>query len=48
LAAASACALPELRGEELRVALAALGRVAGSVDVEMVLDLVFSQFCIGK
>jgi tRNA modification GTPase len=48
LATASACALPELRGEELRVALAALARVTGTVDVEMVLDLVFSQFCIGK
>jgi tRNA modification GTPase len=48
LAAASASTLPELRGEELRLALAALGRVTGAVDVDMVLDLVFSQFCIGK
>jgi tRNA modification GTPase len=48
LAAADSQVLPELRGEELRIALAALGRITGRVDVEMVLDLVFSQFCIGK
>jgi tRNA modification GTPase len=48
LMAADAHDLPELRGEELRLALLALGRVAGTVDVEMVLDLVFSEFCIGK
>jgi tRNA modification GTPase len=48
LTAAAAHDLPELRGEELRLALSALGRVTGTVDVEMVLDLVFSEFCIGK
>jgi tRNA modification GTPase len=40
--------LPELRGEDLRLALRAIGRVTGSVGVEEILDSVFSQFCIGK
>ncbi len=48
LRAASATALSELRAEELRVALAALGRLAGRVDTEAVLDVVFGAFCIGK
>jgi tRNA modification GTPase len=39
---------PELRGEELRMAGAALGRLTGVVGVEEVLDAVFSGFCIGK
>ncbi len=39
---------PELRGEELRLAMQALGRIAGAVDVEAVLDTVFAAFCIGK
>eukprot|EP01037_Dinobryon_pediforme_P012789 gene12788-12887_t len=39
---------PELRGEELRLALQAVGRVTGAVGVEEILDSVFSQFCIGK
>ena len=39
---------PELRGEELRLALQAVGRVTGAVGLEDVLDSIFSQFCIGK
>jgi tRNA modification GTPase len=39
---------PELRGEELRIAAAALGRLVGAMGVEEVLDAVFSGFCIGK
>lgn len=38
----------ELRGEELRLAADALGRIAGTIDVEDLLDRIFSQFCIGK
>lgn len=38
----------EIRGEELRLAAQALGRITGSVGVEDVLDSVFGQFCIGK
>ena len=33
---------------ELRESLAALGDVIGQVDIEDVLDVVFSSFCIGK
>ena len=38
----------ELRAEELRLAMAALGRITGRVDAEAVLDTIFSSFCIGK
>lgn len=38
----------ELRAEDLRAAVSALGRVTGRVDVEDVLDQVFARFCIGK
>jgi tRNA modification GTPase len=38
----------ELEAEELRRASAALGRIVGAVDVEEILDAVFSRFCIGK
>lgn len=44
----SEAGLPELRAEALRNALRALSRLTGRVDVEQVLDLVFSEFCIGK
>ncbi len=40
--------VPELRAEALRAALRALGRLTGQVGVEAILDLVFSEFCIGK
>jgi tRNA modification GTPase len=38
----------ELRAEELRAAATAIGRITGRIDVEDVLDQVFSRFCIGK
>jgi tRNA modification GTPase len=38
----------EVRAEFLRRASHALGRITGDVDVEDILDAVFSQFCIGK
>lgn len=38
----------ELRCESLRLASHTLGRIAGTVDVEDLLDVIFSQFCIGK
>ncbi len=38
----------ELWAEDLRFSLAALGRIAGRVDVEDLLDIIFSEFCIGK
>jgi tRNA modification GTPase len=48
LKAAEAADLPELRGEDLRLAMRALGRITGHVGVEDILDTVFSHFCIGK
>lgn len=40
--------LPELAAEDLRLAVRALGEVAGHVGVEEMLDRLFSGFCIGK
>jgi tRNA modification GTPase len=48
LNAAEQASLPELRGEDLRLAMRALGRITGHVGVEDILDTVFSRFCIGK
>jgi len=48
LAAALAAPAAELRAEELRLALAAIGRITGSTSVEDILDTIFSSFCIGK
>jgi tRNA modification GTPase len=45
---ARAAPLPELRAEDLRQALRAVGRITGAVGVEDVLDRVFAAFCIGK
>ena len=39
---------PELLAEDLRLAMRAIGRVTGRVDVEELLDFVFRDFCIGK
>ncbi|HET6157600.1 MAG TPA: tRNA uridine-5-carboxymethylaminomethyl(34) synthesis GTPase MnmE [Dongiaceae bacterium] len=38
----------ELKAEDLRLAVRAIGKIAGRVDVEDVLDLIFKEFCIGK
>jgi len=45
---AAAAQVPELRAEDLRLALRAIGRITGRVDVEDLLDRIFSEFCIGK
>ncbi|MCB8875471.1 tRNA uridine-5-carboxymethylaminomethyl(34) synthesis GTPase MnmE [Acidisoma silvae] len=39
---------PELRAEEMRIALAALGGITGKIGVEALLDRIFADFCIGK
>lgn len=39
---------PELAGEDARLAVRSLESLTGRVDVEDILDRVFSQFCIGK
>lgn len=38
----------ELRTEDLRLASERIGRISGAVDVEDLLDVIFSQFCVGK
>ncbi len=47
-AALVASAAPEYVALDLREALQALGEVVGVVDVEQILDVIFSSFCIGK
>lgn len=48
LDAALEAPLPELRAEDLRMALLHLGRITGHVGVEDLLDTIFGSFCIGK
>ena len=48
LARAAVAGEPELLGEDLRLASRELGRITGRVDVEDLLDVIFSEFCIGK
>ncbi len=48
LTGARAAELPELRAEDLRLALRAIGRITGTVGVEDILDTLFARFCIGK
>jgi tRNA modification GTPase len=38
----------DLAAEELRLAASELGRITGAVDVEDILDKLFTDFCIGK
>ncbi|MGI2036000.1 tRNA uridine-5-carboxymethylaminomethyl(34) synthesis GTPase MnmE [Rhizobium panacihumi] len=38
----------DMRAECLRLAAEELGRITGKVDVEHLLDVIFSEFCIGK
>jgi tRNA modification GTPase len=38
----------DIGAEELRTAIRALDSIVGHVDVEKLLDEIFSSFCIGK
>lgn len=38
----------EIKAEYLRLAAHSLGKITGRVDVEDLLDVIFSEFCIGK
>lgn len=40
--------LPEIKAEYLRIAANYLGQITGEIGVENILDVIFSQFCIGK
>lgn len=48
LARAMQGTVPELMAEDVRLAMRALGRITGRVDVEDLLDIIFRDFCIGK
>ncbi|MGE4044431.1 MAG: tRNA uridine-5-carboxymethylaminomethyl(34) synthesis GTPase MnmE [Acetobacteraceae bacterium] len=48
LEGAEAADLPELRGEDLRLAMRAIGSITGQVGIEDILDTLFASFCIGK
>lgn len=48
LTAARQAPLLELAAEDLRLAVRALGRITGRVDVDDLLDVIFRDFCIGK
>ena len=39
---------PELVAEDLRVAAMEIGNITNIIDVEEILDDIFSNFCIGK
>lgn len=48
LGRAGAATEPELMAEDVRLAMRAIGRITGKVDVEDLLDVIFRDFCIGK
>ena len=48
LARAGAATEAELMAEDVRLAMRAVGRITGKVDVEDLLDVIFRDFCIGK
>ena len=39
---------PELIAEEIRHSISLIGKITGVIDVEVILDNIFKQFCIGK
>lgn len=39
---------PDMIAEDIRMAVRAIGRITGRVDVEDLLDIIFRDFCIGK
>jgi len=38
----------EIAAENLRLAISEIGKITGRVDIENILDAIFSKFCIGK
>jgi tRNA modification GTPase len=38
----------ELAAEDLRLAAREIGKITGKIDIENILDVIFSRFCIGK
>jgi tRNA modification GTPase len=48
LARAEKAQLADLVAEDVRLAVRALGRITGRVEVDDLLDVIFREFCIGK
>jgi tRNA modification GTPase len=48
MASRSNLAVPELAAENVRSAINSFEQLFGRYDVEGVLDVIFSSFCIGK
>lgn len=38
----------ELAAEDLRMTAREIGKITGKIDIENILDVIFSRFCIGK
>ena len=38
----------DLIAEDIRISIKELGNLFGNVDIEDILDIIFSDFCIGK
>ena len=38
----------ELVAEDLRIVASAIGKITGRINVEDILDNIFSKFCLGK
>ena len=38
----------ELAAEDLRLTAREIGKITGKIDIENILDVIFSRFCIGK
>jgi tRNA modification GTPase len=38
----------EFAGEDLRLAIREIGKITGRIEVDDILDVIFSGFCIGK
>jgi len=47
-AAADASSPVEFVAEDLRLAVRAIGRLTGTVDIDEIFDVIFCEFCIGK
>ena len=40
--------MPDIACEDIRSSVKAIAKIMGHIDIEDVLDVVFSEFCVGK